>query len=235
MLGVIIATALAAQAAVSPSEADIGEALGVLEAAWIEGDFDAFALAGRDAVDLIEQSNCPMRQDVTIAAFMAGVGARRSRVQASSTYLFWVASETDKRFEVLGIAARAVADAQRGSPGQSIRDDVSFMRTPYRTASHEIGCADNVLDPALLSAEPRNPSRVFVAIGWPREEGEQIRRTGRFVYGFPGEEGEALAAQIIDSDERVTPGARVSAYVFDPCAILGRRDYNVDNICRAKD
>lgn len=229
---------LSVQSDVAASEVDeahLQEALQALSAAWLEGDFEQIKTRSDDAVALIEASDCPLRSDAAVAAAMGAIAGRSDGAVYHGGYLYWVASTVDAQLNVLPEAVRELSDLEKTEPGERYREDHQFARSPFRSGALERDCAETVLDPALLLAEPRQATKVFVALRLRPGRRSTPWRNSDLVFAFPSQEGEALAAQIRELDGRgwTTDASQVRR--FDPCSHF-RRDgdayVNYVRLCR---
>ncbi len=214
------------------SDARLDAALQDLSAAWLEGDFDLIARRADAALAIIESSDCPMRSDAAVAAAMGAIAGWSEGVEYTPGYLHWVASTVNTRLDVLPEPVWELSELEKSEPGERRREDALFARSPYRHVGLDRRCAEPVLDPELLLAEPRQPTEVFVALRWRSADDRRRWRDSRLVYAFPASEGAAISAQIIALRDQ---GGRLEASTvrrFDPCSRFIVDRYAYVEVCR---
>ena len=214
------------------SEAAIVESLDLLSQAWLSGQFEEVAFLAGDAVTLIHNSECPLREDVAIAAFMGAIANTGHPSAFPSRYLFWVADEVHTRVPSLPEDASELAGSRRGEPGGSVRTDRHFLETPYTNEALEAGCSEQRLEPSLLHASPEDASAVFAAFAFPENRARRYVQPERLIYAYPQEEGRDLAAVILERNDWTTVNTRNEVIWFDPCSGYPTRDLRSRQLCR---
>lgn len=233
LAALFVALSVQADAAASDmDEASLQEALQDLSAAWLEGDFELIKTRSDVAVAMIEASDCPLRSDAAVASAMGAVAGWSEDAVYHRGYLHWVASTVDAQLNVLPDAVRELSALEQSRPGDRYFEDYQFANSPYRNSALRRDCAETVLNPALLLAEPRQATKVFVALRLGSGRWPTRWRNTRVLYAFPAQEGEALAAQIRELERPGRSSGRLQMRWFDPCSrFLTRGDAYV-SVCR---
>lgn len=233
-LAPFIALWLSAAGIVHDPEATIETELAALEAAWRGGQVARVAVHADQAVAMIQDSACPLRADVALAAFMGAFANTLRDTPGSPSYLFWVASQAHSVLDVLPDAAAEAADHLRSEPGEYIKQDSLFLASPYRSVeSLQTGCAPSRLDPSILNAEPVHATHAFAALRAPtgREGGAAWRRL-EVIFAYPDREVAGLIALLQEFEGRALPHAPVWRVTFAPCASFGTAELTSVELCR---
>lgn len=229
-----IAAFLLVQPAGNAVEAELAiEAeLAGLDQAWRAGAFeDAYAHA-RDAVTLINASDCPLRSDAAVAAALGGLSARASG-QGGGGFLFWTADQVDQRLLVLPAPIASTVQDQRTEPGERASLDYNFLRSAYlETQALNAGCAVARLNPDIFFAEPAHADAVIIAVRWPRDYSMPRWRRADLVFAYPAAEGRALFEPLRERRTTFPVSRGVDIRIFRPCLSLPGPDYEYFEICR---
>lgn len=234
MITPVIAVWLSVVGVMQDPEAAIEAELAALEAAWRGGQVAQVAVHAGQAVALIEDSACPLRGDVTIAAFMGALANNVRGTPGSPSYLFWVASQTNAALDVLPEAGAEVADLLRSEPGQYVLQDSLFLRSPYRgVESLQVGCAQPQLDPFILQDQPGHATHAVAALRADVDrEGEAAWTSMEVIFAYPAREAAQLIARVRTLEGRARPREAAWVAVFEPCERFATAELTSVELCR---
>ncbi|XBQ15282.1 MAG: hypothetical protein ABL308_09960 [Oceanicaulis sp.] len=221
MLALLAMTALGAAA---PADEDsIETALSAMADAWTSGRLAQAGDQAQRALDLIGQSDCPVRPDAAVAGIIAGVAA--AGTSRSHEMHFWTASRVA---ELSGVELPQeyldLIELTKAEPGRDPALDRAFVRSPYFAAREGAGdCSRPYVGVDLLDQAPPDAFPVIAFLERRDRLGRAPRLSWRHlsnavvVYVYPPAAADLVDAALssLAADERVALGP---VAVFDPCA-----------------
>jgi hypothetical protein len=222
---------LALQPADGEIEVEISTALDVLESRWLGADFHGAAEAATAALELIEASECPLRDDVAIVSFIGGVTGIDHSALAKSGYMFWVATQTHAQLDILTPDLVSVAEAEQSPPGYDIRLDQYFLGSPYREAPLVEECAPAQLDPEMLFADVPVVDHAFIAFAMPERDIRRGISPERVLYAYPASVSETIGAALLETENWISTGGRVAVLTPGPCDRYLNSENLYEDVC----
>lgn len=227
-LPIVLATTLVAD---DDIEVRISTALEGLQANWLDADFSATAEAATAALQLIEASRCPWRQDAAIVSFMGGVTGSEYSLAAEPGYMFWVATQVNDRLDVFSAPLQSVAEAHASVPGLDISLDQMFIQSAYRRATMSEACPEPQLDPQILFADVEARGDAFIAFGMPSHRSRSGSAPESVVYAYPPRAGGQLGNSVIEAGDWKSLEDEIAILTPGPCAVYFIEDYVRVEVC----
>ena len=228
VLPIVLAATLVADDVI---EAQIATALEDLQAYWLDADFSATAEAATAALQLIEASRCPWRQDAAIVSFIGGVTGSEYSLAAEPGYMFWVATRVHDRLNVFSTPLQSVAEARASAPGLDISLDQLFIHSAYRRPTVNESCPEPQLDPQILFAEVEARGDAFIAFGMPHGRFLRRRSPVSVVYAYPPGAGGQLGNSVIEAGDWKSPADEIAILTPSPCAVYFIEDSVRVEVC----